>query len=146
YKQSVFSFEFVALSYASPEQNQYAYKLEGFDKAWNYVGNKNFATYTNLDPGTYTFRVKASNNDNIWNEEGASVKITIAPPYWQTWWFRILTGIMLGGSLIATVSYRVRRIETKKRALEVEVEKRTHDLQKANLEVLRQKEYLQEQT
>ncbi|MBN1349959.1 histidine kinase [candidate division KSB1 bacterium] len=90
YKHTVFSFEFVALNYAIPEQNQYAHKMEGFENDWNYVGTRRFATYTNLDPGTYTFRVKAANNDGIWNEEGTAVEITISPPFWKTLWFKII--------------------------------------------------------
>ncbi|HEX2998556.1 MAG TPA: ATP-binding protein, partial [Anaerolineales bacterium] len=91
YQQSVFSFEFAALSYRAPRKNRYAYKLEGFDADWNYVGSdRRFATYTNLNPGTYTFRVKASNNDGVWNEEGKTVKITVTPPWWKTWWFYTL--------------------------------------------------------
>ena len=88
FKQSVFSFEFIALNYILSEKNQYAYMMEGFEKDWNYVGSKREATYTNLDPGEYTFKVKASNNDGIWNEEGTSLKIIILPPWWKTWWFR----------------------------------------------------------
>ncbi len=90
YKHTVFSFEFVALNYAIPEQNQYAYKMEGFENEWNYVGTRRFATYTNLDPGTYTFRVKAANNDGVWNEAGTAIEITIAPPFWKTLWFKII--------------------------------------------------------
>ncbi|NUO80400.1 histidine kinase, partial [candidate division KSB1 bacterium] len=90
YRHSVFSFEFAALNYATSSQNQYAYKMEGFDKDWNWVGNRRLATYTNLNPGNYTFRVKAANNDGVWNEEGAALKITITPPFWQAWWFKLL--------------------------------------------------------
>ncbi|MBN1887116.1 MAG: PAS domain S-box protein [Thermoflexales bacterium] len=91
YQQSVFSFEFAALNYRAPQKNQYAYKLEGFDADWNYVGSdRRFATYTNLDAGTYTFRVKASNNDGVWNEAGKSIEITITPPWWESWWFYTL--------------------------------------------------------
>jgi signal transduction histidine kinase/DNA-binding response OmpR family regulator len=84
YNQSVFSIEFAALSYTVPEKNQYAYMLEGFDKDWNYVGYEHKATYTNLDPGEYLFKVIASNNDGIWNKEGTSLKIIITPPFWKT--------------------------------------------------------------
>jgi two-component system sensor histidine kinase ChiS len=90
YKHTVFSFEFVALNYAIPEQNHYAYKMEGFENDWNYVGTRRFATYTNLDPGTYTFRAKAANNDGIWNEAGTAIEITIAPPFWKTLWFKFI--------------------------------------------------------
>ncbi len=90
YRHSVFSFEFAALNFAISAQNQYAYKMEGFDKDWNLVGNRRFATYTNLNPGAYTFRVKAANNDGLWNEQGAAIRVTITPPFWQTWWFKAL--------------------------------------------------------
>jgi len=84
--QSVFTIEFAALGYTIPENNQYAYLLEGFDKEWNYVGNNRRATYTNLDAGTYLFKVRAANNDGIWNPTEASLKISITPPIWRTGW------------------------------------------------------------
>lgn len=90
HRQSVFSLEFAALNYAISAQNQYAYKMEGFDQDWNHVGSRRFATYTNLNPGNYTFRVKAANNDGVWNEQGAALRVTITPPFWQTWWFKAL--------------------------------------------------------
>lgn len=101
HRDAVFSFEFVALNYVSAEKNQYAYLLEGFESAWNYVGSKRTATYTNLDPGDYVFRVKASNNDGLWNEAGASMKITITPPFWRTWWAYLLEALVV----IAVVSF-----------------------------------------
>jgi len=84
-KHNVFTIGFAALNFIEPENNQYAFKLEGFDTQWNYVGHQQSATYTNLDPGDYTFRVRASNNDGLWNEEGVSLKITILPAWWQSW-------------------------------------------------------------
>lgn len=84
YKHSVITFEYTALNYIIPEKNQYAFKLEGFEEDWNYVGNKRSATYTNLDPGTYIFRVIAANNDGLWNKDGLSVLIKIVPPWWRT--------------------------------------------------------------
>ncbi len=85
HKDHVFSLLYASLSYCTPEKNQYAYKLEGFDKDWNYVGSQNKATYTNLPAGTYTFKVKATNNDGIWSNREASLRITIHPPfYWST--------------------------------------------------------------
>jgi two-component system sensor histidine kinase ChiS len=85
YKENIFSFEFAALDYRSPKKNQYAYRMEGFESDWNYTGAKRrFATYTNLDPGEYIFKVKGSNNDGLWNEQGTSIKITITPPWWKT--------------------------------------------------------------
>jgi signal transduction histidine kinase/ligand-binding sensor domain-containing protein/DNA-binding response OmpR family regulator len=83
-KQNVFTIGFAALNFIESESNQYAFKLEGFDKQWNYVGDQQSATYTNLDPGNYTFRVRASNNDGLWNDEGVSLEITILPAWWET--------------------------------------------------------------
>lgn len=99
YRHSVFSFEFAALNYAARAQNQYAYKMEGFDHDWNRVGPRRLATYTNLNPGTYTFRVLAANNAGVWNEEGAALTVTITPPFWQSWWFKLL-GLALSALII----------------------------------------------
>lgn len=85
YKDNVFSLLYASLSYCTPEKNRYAYMLEGFDKDWNYVGSQNKATYTNLPPGTYIFKVRATNNDGVWSEQEAYLKIVIHPPfYWNT--------------------------------------------------------------
>jgi signal transduction histidine kinase/DNA-binding response OmpR family regulator/ligand-binding sensor domain-containing protein len=83
-KDNVFTIEFASLNLLAPGNNQYAFKLEGFEKDWNYVYGQHSATYTNLDPGMYTFKVKASNNDGLWNEKGISLKIIIMPAWWQT--------------------------------------------------------------
>jgi ligand-binding sensor domain-containing protein/two-component sensor histidine kinase len=86
--QNFFSFEFASLDYSSPDDNQYAYMLEGFDGDWHYTdANRRMVTYTNLPPGKYVFKVIGSNNDGVWNYEGASVSLVILPPFWQTWWF-----------------------------------------------------------
>jgi PAS domain S-box-containing protein len=97
YKQSVLTFYFAVMDFTAPEKNQYAYMMENFDQKWIYAGNKREATYTNLDPGEYIFRVKGSNNDGIWNEEGTSIRITITPPFWQTLWFRLILVAVLAG-------------------------------------------------
>jgi len=93
--QSVFSIEFVALNYTNSRKNQYAYMLEGFDKGFIHTGSDNRSTtYMNLDPGVYTFLVKAANNDGVWNQERASLEISIGAPWWRTWWFNaILVGL-----------------------------------------------------
>jgi len=136
YSQDMFSFEFAALDYAAPEKNRYAYKMEGFDKEWNYTdANHRLATYTNLDPGKYTFRVKASNNDGIWNETGTSVKITILPPWWLTWWFKVLVPILIIAFSIGYYFYRVNALKKQKRILEEEVELKTREIQDKNLEL-----------
>jgi ligand-binding sensor domain-containing protein/signal transduction histidine kinase/DNA-binding response OmpR family regulator len=106
YRQSTFSFNFAALNYTTPENNQYAYKLEALDKDWNYVGKENKAVYTNLGPGEYVFRVKAANNDGLWNEKGAAVRIIITPPFWKTGWFTTLLVIFGMGCLYAFYRFR----------------------------------------
>jgi signal transduction histidine kinase/CheY-like chemotaxis protein/ligand-binding sensor domain-containing protein len=143
YWQSMFSLEFAALNYSLPEKNQYAYKLEGFDQNWIQVGNKRSATYTNLDPGEYVFRVKASNNDGVWNEQGTSLRIIITPPYWKTWWFRIgLVLVVLMGAY-ALYRYRVKAIETQKKGLEKTVGERTAEVLYQSEELQTQSEHLQ---
>ena len=119
YKNSVFSFRFVALNYISPEKNQYAYMMEGFDKTWNYVGSSRTATYTNLDPGDYIFRVKASNNDGIWNEKGTSIKITIDPPFWKTWWAYLIEAILIILIAYSILNYYITR-QKLRNALKIE--------------------------
>ncbi len=82
--QSVFTLEFASLNILAPENNRYAFYLDGFENKWNYVGNQHNATYTNLDPGTYTFRVKATNNDGLWNEKGIAIEVEVLPSWWQS--------------------------------------------------------------
>ncbi len=106
YKQSVFSFEVAALNFTGATKNQYAYFLEGFDQSWNDMGRRRFITFTNLDPGKYTLKVKASNNDGGWNEKGTSIRILITPPFWQTWWFKAFVAIAL--ILIIYLFFRIR--------------------------------------
>jgi signal transduction histidine kinase/ligand-binding sensor domain-containing protein len=128
-----FEFEFAALSYSQPEKNQYAYMLEGFrDEDWNYIGTKRFGRYTNLPGGTYTLRLKGSNSDGVWNEEGVSMRITVVPPFWETWWFRGLGIALL--ALFGSVLYwqRVRTIRTRSRELEHQVNSRTKELAALN--------------
>ncbi|MES2881393.1 MAG: two-component regulator propeller domain-containing protein [Bacteroidota bacterium] len=93
YKQNFVSFEFASMDFTDPEKNLYHYKLQGFDEDWINSGTTHNATYTNLDPGTYTFTVKGSNSDGIWNEEGTSLQLIILPPWYLTWWFQIAIGI-----------------------------------------------------
>ncbi|MDQ1350381.1 MAG: hypothetical protein QG657_682, partial [Acidobacteriota bacterium] len=104
YKDNVFSFEFSALDFLIPGKNQYRYKMEPLDKDWNHVNaEKRFVIYTNMDPGEYVFRVKGSNNDGIWNDNGTAVRIFITPPFWATWWFR---GILIAiGCLLLFAGY-----------------------------------------
>ncbi len=89
YKEGTFSFSFAALNFTAAENNRFAYKLEGWDRDWIYAGDESKVAYTNVSPGSYTFYVKASNNDGLWNETGRQIEILITPPFWQTWWFRL---------------------------------------------------------
>jgi methyl-accepting chemotaxis protein/ligand-binding sensor domain-containing protein len=97
--QSVFTLEFAGLDYAAPEKNEYAYKLEGLDRGWNIVGRQHTASYTNLAPGKYVFRVRAANNDGVWNQAGTSLSIIVVPPFWQRWWFRTIILLVFAGML-----------------------------------------------
>ncbi|MBN2011865.1 response regulator [candidate division KSB1 bacterium] len=119
YKQSVFSFDFTALNFISPMKNQYAYMLEGFEPNWNYVGTQRNATYTNLDAGDYTFRVKGSNNDGVWNEKGTFINITVEPPFWKTWWAYLLY-VLSGLSIIYMIMRHFIGRERLKNALKLE--------------------------
>ncbi len=104
YDQSDFTIEYAALSYTVPSENKYAYTLEGFDKGWNFVGGERRATYTNLVPGSYLFKVKAANNDGVWNPNETILKINITPPFWKTWWAYLLYSILV--ILILYVIYK----------------------------------------
>ncbi len=146
YREDIFSLSFAALHYLAPMKNQYKYKLEGYNDKWISTGaDHRFATYTNLEPGEYTFRVIASNNDGIWNKEGASMAIIIMPPWWQTWWFRSLVTVFLIGSLIALYFWRVHSLKTRQRELEQSVSERTAELEEANAELIEQKEEISQQ-
>ena len=111
--QSTFSFEFAALNFSVPENNQYAYRLRSLNDDWNYVGNEHKATYTNLPPGNYIFELKASNNDGVWNEMPTAISIIITPPFWNTWWFKSLIAAALFLAACAFLFFK-RRLELQK--------------------------------
>lgn len=113
--QNIFTIEFLALNYIQPQRNKYAYKLEGFEKDWNYVGIPS-ATYTNLPSGNYKFLVKGSNNDGLWNDKPTSMEIRILPPLWQTWWAYLLYFIAF-----STLLYFVLRFTRRQQKLESEL-------------------------
>lgn len=100
---NVFSLRFAALEFTNPGRNCYAYMMEGFETGWVYPRARQEVRYTSLPPGKYIFRVKASNNDGVWNEEGVALTIVILPPFWQTWWFRIAAGLLLLGTIGGTI-------------------------------------------
>jgi ligand-binding sensor domain-containing protein/signal transduction histidine kinase len=127
YRDNVFSFEFAALSYANSHRNRYRYRLENFDATWTEVGSKQrLATYTNLDPGRYVFRVQGSNSDGVWNEAGAALSILITPPWYRTTAFRAACVALVLALLGAAYQYRMRQVQRAFEAtLEVRVGERT---------------------
>jgi len=130
--QSIFSFAFVAMSYRNVESNRFAYIMEGFEKEWNYVDvARRNATYTNLDPGTYVFRVKAANNQGLWNDKGTSITLHILPPPWKTWWAYTIYVLVFTG-LLAVFVYE----QHKKVLNERKINKRLQQLDKLKDEFL----------
>jgi signal transduction histidine kinase/DNA-binding response OmpR family regulator/ligand-binding sensor domain-containing protein len=126
YTQSVISIEFASLNYTTDDQKRkYAYLLEGFDKEWNYIGTKRVATYTNLDPANYVLRIGGLNNEGNWSEERLALTIRIHPPFWKTWWFRILSVTAIAGALFMFIRIRINMIERQKSELERQVKERT---------------------
>ncbi len=130
--QKTLTFGFVGLHYLNPEKNQYAYKLDGFDDDWVAAGVRREATYTNLDPGRYTFRVRAANSDGVWTEQGASMALIIAPPFWDTWWFKILAVVAVLGMAVTFYQARVRHMRERNRLLESQVAERTTEIRSKN--------------
>lgn len=144
YDQKVISFEFAALHYSNPKKNQHAYMLEGFDKDWVYIENSRIATYTNLNAGDYVFKVKGSNSDDIWSEP-ISLKITIHPPFWETWLFRILVVATILGLIFWYYRSRLKRVRQQKKLLESQVKQRTIEIIKQKEEVEIQKRRVEEE-
>lgn len=145
YSNYIFALEFAALSFGQAERNQYVYKLEGFDKDWvttGYADRK--AVYTNVPPGNYTFRVKASNNDGVWNDEGIKLAITIIPPWWKTWWAQTLFYAALLGCVFVFLQVRLSVIKHQKKVLEEQVRVRTAEVVRQKEEIQSQAERLQE--
>ncbi len=139
YTDQIFSFEFSALNYRQPEKNKFAYLMEGVSNNWIYTDYKyRRATYTNLSPGNYVFRVKASNDDGIWNETGKNIHVRILPPWWRTIWARTIWISLIVGSLFGIYYIRVSFLKRQKRTLEIQVKERTNEinLQKKELSSL----------
>jgi len=145
YQEKMFSFEFSAMHFAIPEKNQYAYKLEGFDDEWIYhSAEKRFATYTNMDPGSYIFKVKAANNDGVWGNEVREVKIIVYPPFWKTWWFSLLSVIFALSAIYVVFRIRLHQIKLvtermyfqKQSESKTAMMKETHHRVKNNLQMI----------
>ena len=131
FDQNNLSFEFAALHYANPQKNQYAHMLKGYDRDWIY-DNRNFAAYTNLDPGKYELLIRASNAYGIWNEKGESLSITISPPWWRTWWAYGAYFSMFASGIFSTDRFMRRRIKRLERERNREKElKQAKEIEKA---------------
>jgi len=145
-QDSVFSLEFSALHFAAPGRNRFAYRLVGFDQDWIGVdASKRFATYTNLDPGSYTFQVRAANKDGVWSDAAATLEVTVLPPYWKTWWFRTLCALVVIGCGYGAYRIRVDVLRRQKAMLEQQVSARTERIEQQNRLLERQTEELREQ-
>jgi hypothetical protein len=115
YDQNFFSFEFAALNYTNAYKNLYAYQLEGVDKDWVYSGTRRYVSYSDVAPGRYTFKVKGSNNDGIWNQQATSLYLVISPPWWQTWWFTSISIMVTLGLLYGGLRYRISQVRSRNR-------------------------------
>ena len=133
YEDKVITFEFAAINYRRPEKTNYSYILEGFDKEWNEVGNRRFATYSNLPAGKYTFRVKASNSDGIENNDEVAIQITVLPPWWKSWWFITIATLSVLGFSAAFYTNRMNAVKRQNDKLERLVGERTAEIGQQNL-------------
>ena len=142
--QNMFSIEFAALNYMNPLNNKYMYILEGFDQDWVYLGTTREVRYMNLDPGTYIFRVRGSNNDGLWNQEERILEIIITPPWWSTMWFRLLLLVFIILSISAWIGIRTLRLRQYQKILKKQVEERTKEIEDQKVMIMEQASRLHE--
>ncbi|MFN8062615.1 MAG: two-component regulator propeller domain-containing protein [Vicinamibacterales bacterium] len=138
YRDSVLTFEFAALDFTAPHRNTYRYQLEGFDRSWLDLGTERRVTFTNLDPGRYTLRVQAANNDGTWNEQGLALALNVEAPPWRRWWAYGLYGLVfsaLAAGIARRQRARRRQAVEYQRRLEVEVRERTLEIATRNHEL-----------
>jgi len=140
YTQSVISLEFAALDFSSANKKKYAYILENFDKDWNYVGSRNTASYTNIPPGRYVFKLKYQNGAGAWSPVASKLQIIIIPPFWLTWWFETLAGLFIILAVYAVFKIRIQSVNRQKLMLEEQVEERTERLAKMTEDERRSRE------
>jgi ligand-binding sensor domain-containing protein/serine phosphatase RsbU (regulator of sigma subunit) len=143
WRDNFFSFEFVALDYVMPGQNKFSYKMEGVDEEWTPATNTRYASYTQLQGGDYVFRVKAANNDGVWNDEGAVLYIRINPPFWRTNWFYSLCVLAGIAGVFGFIKYRTASIKRENKILEAKVEERTRELAEKNRDITSSIQYAQ---
>lgn len=138
--QNEIAFDFVALHFANPAKNRYAYRLEGHDSDWIDAAGQRTAAYTNLPPGRYRFHVKAANSDGVWNEQGATVGVVITPPWWRTWWAYLLFGMAFAGAIFGvdrTQRHRLRAKEAERAQIrEAELQAEAQDRRREDAERL----------
>ena len=140
-----FEFEYAFLNYQHSQKIQYAYMMENLDQDWKYVGSRRVASYTNLDAGTYHFKVKASTQNGVWYEIVKPVTIVIHPAWYNTWWFRALTAITVIGCCFGYYFYKINAVRRQNRQLESMVAQRTSELVEKNEEIITQKESIEAQ-
>jgi signal transduction histidine kinase/ligand-binding sensor domain-containing protein/DNA-binding NarL/FixJ family response regulator len=140
YTDGYFQFSYAALHFSSPQEIHYTYILEGLDREWTDAGNRQVANYTNVPPGDYVLRVKGTNSDGLWNEQGVALHITIPPPFWQTVWFRILTAVAVVAGISSLFVLRLRTVEGQRERLEIQVQERTLELRQTMQELARAKD------
>jgi len=135
WKENFFEFEYAALNYIQTEENNYAYRLEGFETDWNYMKDKRFGRYTNIPDGHYSLHIIASNNDGIWNESGYRLKINIIPPFWRMLWFKIAMVVLILFVFYAIYIVKTIHMKRKNQLLELLVKKRSKSLAEKNKEL-----------
>lgn len=136
HRENSISFEFAALDFSAPEKNQYAYILEGFEIEWNYPKQRRFAAYTNLPQGKYVLRVKGSNDNGVWNEEGAALHITVVPPFWKRLAFQLFLGFFIVGSVLLGYQMRITAMKRQQQKLERQVAERTEELKQTQAQLI----------
>lgn len=142
HNQNFFSFIFTAIHLDKPEYNKYKYKLEGFDQDWIAAGNRRYTTYTNVPPGTYVFKVAASNADDVWSDQNAEIRINISPPFYQTIWFYLLMIVLIITTILIYIRYRTYRLTKEKLVLQRKVFERTIEIENQAEEIRNQRDEL----
>ncbi|MCC5927925.1 MAG: response regulator [Cyclobacteriaceae bacterium] len=147
HSENVITFEFAALNFLYPENNEYAYFLEGVDKDWNYVKNRRFASYSNLPVGKWLqFRVKATNNNGIWSDKEGRISIYVRPPFWNTLWFKLISGFFIFLTLVSLYFLRIGNLKKQRQKLKLQVRERTREIEQQKREIERQNQTLQRQS
>jgi len=144
YNKNYLTFEFIALHYTNPQKIRYKFKLQGFDKEWSEPTSERSATYKKIPNGEYTFKVLARNNDGVWNEKPVTYSFTVRPPFWKTWWFYTLVGLLLIFLIYQFIKARERKLIRDKRLLEQKVKERTQEIAEQKEKIEKANEELRE--